>query len=98
MKKLALILISMSIAVFFALSCGEEVDVDGNGENGGSSITCPTDNVNSLHSVNNGDSCHAEGNEDPKTNCSGCHGSNLEGQGNAPSCTSCHDPVPVVSE
>ncbi|OGG94023.1 MAG: hypothetical protein A2508_05610 [Candidatus Lambdaproteobacteria bacterium RIFOXYD12_FULL_49_8] len=44
----------------------------------------------SDHTVSKGGKNHAPGLYDPRANCTGCHGSNLEGSGEAPSCTSCH--------
>ena len=42
------------------------------------------------HTLNKGGSFHAPGLYDPNNNCTACHGSTLEGGGEAPSCYSCH--------
>ena len=44
----------------------------------------------SDHTINKGGHYHKTGLYDPETNCTGCHGSSLQGDGEAPSCYSCH--------
>jgi hypothetical protein len=43
------------------------------------------------HTVDNGGVMHGEGIADPLANCTECHGANLEGTADTPSCTSCHE-------
>jgi len=44
----------------------------------------------SNHTIDKGGRFHAPGLFEPMANCTGCHGSNLTGGGEAPSCLSCH--------
>jgi len=44
----------------------------------------------SDHTVNQDGVGHAPGLGDPDANCAGCHGSDLRGDGDVPSCFSCH--------
>lgn len=44
----------------------------------------------SNHTISKGGAQHAPGLYDPENECTGCHGSNLRGGGEAPSCYSCH--------
>lgn len=44
----------------------------------------------SDHTVDMGGVMHKPGLQNPTVNCTGCHGSNLRGGGEAPSCYSCH--------
>ena len=44
----------------------------------------------SDHTINKGGHFHKIGLGDPETNCTGCHGSSLQGGGEASSCYSCH--------
>jgi cytochrome c553 len=43
------------------------------------------------HSVDLGGAMHKEGYRYPLTQCSDCHGEDLEGKAGAPSCYDCHD-------
>lgn len=42
------------------------------------------------HDVNKGGTMHKTGLTDPENNCTACHGINLTGSGNVPSCFNCH--------
>ncbi|MDT8447601.1 MAG: hypothetical protein RRB13_11980 [bacterium] len=42
------------------------------------------------HTVNKNGSYHAPNLNEPRTYCVSCHGSDLRGGGEAPSCYSCH--------
>jgi hypothetical protein len=44
----------------------------------------------SGHTADLGGHKHAEGYCQPMANCTGCHGTNLEGKGGRPACTKCH--------
>jgi hypothetical protein len=43
------------------------------------------------HSVDLGGFGHLAGYEDPVSNCMSCHGSDLMGEDEIPSCFACHD-------
>ncbi|MEN8154405.1 MAG: hypothetical protein ABFR75_10325 [Acidobacteriota bacterium] len=53
-------------------------------------ILNPKSNVPKDHDINMGGDCHKEGLYDPLNNCASCHGQNLEGSGDTPSCFQCH--------
>jgi hypothetical protein len=42
------------------------------------------------HTINKEGKMHKPGLNDPGTNCTGCHGSDLRGSETAPSCYECH--------
>jgi hypothetical protein len=43
------------------------------------------------HSVDLGGAMHKKGYRDPLTQCTECHGEELEGNGSVPSCYECHE-------
>jgi cytochrome c553 len=57
-----------------------------------SNPTSSNNNANppASHTINKGGHLHKSGLNDPLTNCVSCHGSDLKGGTEAPSCYSCH--------
>jgi hypothetical protein len=87
-----------SVGLFVA--CGGGGHGDSNGDSAATSQdpgTAPGDTGAASaggsypHTVSNGGVMHGDGISDPMTNCTACHGGDLTGTAQAPSCFSCHD-------
>ena len=71
------IIVLVFILLFF-VSCDKSTDPQSN-------YNPPED-----HSISKDGAMHKPGLGDPETNCVSCHGSNLRGSEEAPSCFECH--------